>query len=448
MDAADGSPTARALRAAVRIPTVSSPDSRAVDLDALRELRDVLARHFPALWAEAGFELVSDSGGLLGFVAGESSGEPVVLMGHQDVVPAEDPAQWRHPPFEGVVADGFVHGRGTLDCKGTVIAICAAVERILASGRRPSRDAWLSFGANEEVSGDAAQAAVDALVARGVEPWFVLDEGGAIVPDALPGLTSPLALIGVCEKGTTDVELVATSPDAGHASTPPRMGATARLARAILRLERRRAPVSIPEPSLAMFEAAAPHARGVFGWVYRNVRRLAWPFARVLARLGPETEAVVRTTVAVTRLTGSSGRNVIANRATASANLRVAVGETAAQAIARLRRTIADGAVDVQVVDSNDPTPVAPLDHAGFRLLTAVTSSVLPGVVVAPYVMLGASDARFFQRRWPAVYRFTPIRMDAALRATIHGVDERVAVADLEDAVSWYEALLTAKDPT
>ena len=140
-------------------------------------------------------------------------------MAHLDVVPVDESSPWQHPPFSAEIHDGAVWGRGTLDDKGCVAAICEAVERLLTDGHRPAQDVWLSFGCDEEVSGPTAAAAVDELVRRGVRPWFVLDEGGAVAYDAFPGVSRPVAAIGVAEKGTTSVEL-RVEGRGGHASTP------------------------------------------------------------------------------------------------------------------------------------------------------------------------------------------------------------------------------------
>ncbi len=209
------------------------------------------------------------------------------------------------PTLRRRLADGQVWGRGTLDCKGSLVATCQAVEDLVEAGVVPGRDVWLSFGCNEEVSGDAAKDAVAILRERGVEPWFVIDEGGAIVQSALPGVDVPLAVIGVSEKGTVDVELTARG-DGGHASAPRRMGATTRLARAILRLERKPFPSHLPDATVDMLERAGAHARMPYAPVFRRARRLRPILSRVLPRLGHETAALTRTTVAVTQLSGSA----------------------------------------------------------------------------------------------------------------------------------------------
>ena len=193
-----------ALQAAVRIPTVSRRDG--VDTEVFDALLAELERRFPLLHERLELTRVHTHG-LLFRWCGASDAQPVVLMAHLDVVPIEDESRWTHPPFSGAVVDGVVWGRGTLDDKGCVVAICSAVEELLEDGHEPAQDVWLSFGCDEEVFGQAAPEAVAVLRERGVEPWFVLDEGGAVAGGAFPGVSAPVAVVGVTEKGVTSLLL-------------------------------------------------------------------------------------------------------------------------------------------------------------------------------------------------------------------------------------------------
>jgi carboxypeptidase PM20D1 len=429
-----------ALRALIRIPTVSDWDPAREDRSAFEALLSALRARFPRLHAECEVERISGDALLVRW-PGRTREAPVVLMAHLDVVPVDDPSAWTHPPFSAELADGHVWGRGALDCKGSLVATCQAVEDLIGRGVAPGRDVWLSFGCNEEVSGRAAKDAVAILRERGVEPWFVIDEGGAIVQGVLPGVDAPMAVIGVSEKGTVDLELTARG-DGGHASAPRRMGATSRLARAILRLERKPFPSHLPDATVDMLERAGAHARMPYAAVFGNARRLRPVLSRALPRLGHETAALTRTTVAVTQLAGSPGANVIAATARAHVNLRVMVGESVDGAIERIRRTVKDPHVEVTLVSGDEPSPVSPTDDTAYALLETTVAEVFPGTVVVPYVMLAATDSRHFHRVWPRVYRFTPFRMTDAQRASIHGVDERIGVADLLDGVEWYRRLI------
>ncbi|WP_041832099.1 M20/M25/M40 family metallo-hydrolase [Actinoplanes sp. N902-109] len=425
------------FRALLRIPTVSTREPEAWDHGAFEALHAALREHFPLLHEHLTLTRVGTYG-LLYHWAGRSAAQPVVLMAHLDVVPAE--GAWTHPPFGAVLADGVIWGRGTLDCKGSLAAICQAVEDLLAAGHVPAQDVWLSFGCDEEIAGTAAAQAVEELRRRGVTPWFVLDEGGAVAYDALPGVPRPVAVIGVTEKGWTEVELSVTGPG-GHAATPAPLGPTARLARAITRLDRAPMPVRVPDATVELFRRAAPHATAPMRFALSAAARFRPALARLLLAAGPEAAAMVRTTVAVTTLSGSPARNVIAATATAGLNIRVLIGDTVAGVIAHLRRAIRDDQVAIRVLEASEPSPAAPLDQA-FRLLEDITAEHFPDALTSPYVMMAATDARHFTAICPRVYRFTPFTMTRAQREAIHAADEHITVDAFLAGIDWYRTLL------
>ena len=428
-----------ALQALVRIPTVSDRDPDRVDTDAFDRLLVELERQFPLVHERLDVTRVGSHGLLLHW-RGASAERPVVLMAHLDVVPVDLDAPWAHDPFGGEVHDGSVWGRGTLDDKGCVAAICDAVETLLEAGHVPAQDVWLSFGCDEEVSGTSAQAAVDVLRERGVTPWLVLDEGGAVAGDALPGLPFPLAVIGVAEKGTTTLELVAEGRG-GHASTPARGGPTARIARAVTRLERASFPSHLPEPTVEMMRRIAPRMQPPLRQLLANADRLSRPLARFLRAAGPEAAAMTRTTVAVTTLSGSPAINVIASTARAGLNVRVMPGDTVEQVVVLVGAFIGDERIRVEVVEAGEPSPVSPRGEA-FELLEQCIGELFPDAVATPYVMMAATDSRHFTAISEHVYRFAPFRMSKAQRQSIHSYDEHVGIDDLVAGAAWYRLLV------
>lgn len=435
----------RALQAAIRCRTVSDREPALVDREAFADLHDVLAHHFPLLHQTC--ELISLGGPGIGMAllfrwpGTDSRLPPVVMMAHQDVVPVDESDTWTHPPFDGAIADGVIWGRGALDCKGSLIALCAAAEHLLGNDFRPQRDIWFSFGCDEEISGSSATQAVHELGRRGVQPWFVLDEGGAIAADAFPGLDSPLAVIGVGEKGTLDLRI--TAHDAGgHSSTPARGGATVRLAKAIVKLDRSPFPANLPEPTMQTLRLVSEHLSGPLGAGLRAASKSRRLLAAALLAAGPETAAMARTTLAVTQLTGSPGRNVIATSASAVLNLRIMVGESVSSAIERIQRLVGDESIELEVLSASEPSELAPTGDA-FDLLVSTVATVMPDVIAAPYVVLAATDARFFQQRWPHVYRVTPFRMSKQQRGSLHNADEHLRVEDFEEGIRWYGTLFS-----
>lgn len=429
-------PAVERLRALIRIPTVSRDDPADQDRAAFERLRAELATLYPRTHAELEREVLAD-GSLLYRWAGAGTGRPVVLMAHHDVVPADEPG-WRHEPFSADLADDRIWGRGTLDDKGMLAAILEAIERLLTAGVTPAVDVYVFSGANEETAGAGAATAVQLLTERGVRPGLVLDEGGAVADDAFPGLRGAVAYVGVAEKGMAGIRLVVQKPG-GHAATPARHGATTTLARAILRLESHPAPARLSLPVAAMLRAIAPLAGGM------QRRLFARPGAvvrRILAARGGEAEALVRTTRAVTRLTGSAADNVVAERATAVVNARIAIGSSVEQTLEEVRRAIRDDDVEVQLTRGDDPSPVSPAEGPAWDALTAAIAETFPGVTVAPYVMLQASDSRHFTRISDTVYRFLPFELSAAERRTLHAIDESIGVANWLRGVTFFERLL------
>lgn len=441
-------PGVTALRAALRLHTVARADPTETEDAPFVEMHRLLRAHFP-LTHDIGEVIDVPPHGLLIRVpaaadCAAADADPVVLMAHMDVVPVGDVTRWAQDPLGGDVVDGVIWGRGTLDDKGQLVAVIAAVESFLADGRRPARDVWLSFGSDEEVMGTGAQNAVELLRRRGVSPWFVLDEGGAVASGAFPGLTRPLGVVGVSEKGVLSLRLTA-SGRGGHASRPAKGGPAARMAAAITRLERRPFPAHLSTATLEMLRRLRPHLPRPARPLLDRAERFPGALARAMVALGPEAAALARTTVAVTTLSGSPAINVTPTAVRAGLNLRIAVGETAAAATERIRRIVGPG-VDVEVEDAHDPSPLSPTDDPAFALLEQTVRDVFPDAVPVPYVMYAATDSRHFTAICPRVYRFAPFRMDAEQRESIHSYDERLGLEDFLDGIRWYRRLLDALD--
>lgn len=453
-DRGDRSAPAIAERLArlIRIATVASDDP-AADAERFAALRAELAAAYPLAHERLRVERIGERSLLYVWdppaepdaarPAPLAEG-PLVLMAHQDVVPASADDGWSRDPFSGEIADGFAHGRGALDDKGPLVVILEAVERLLADGFAPARPLVLSFGGDEETMGGEAELAADRIAELGLEPWLVLDEGGAVVDSPIPLAEGEFAMIGLGEKGLATVRLSCRG-EPGHASAPSPDSAPSRIARAIRRLEARPFPARATAPVLGMLRAfaeASPSPAAA-----RGLRALAAApalAARALAAGGAETAAMVRTTCAVTMLEAGTAPNVIASEARATLNLRILPGETPETVRRRLRRIIRDPEIAIEFVEASAPSPLSPADGPQFGALRAALAESHPEAIATPYLMMQASDARLFHRRWPHVYRFAPLRMPAELRATIHGIDERVAIEELGRGARFHEALIRA----
>lgn len=417
------------LIALVRIPTETG--------EQLPAFQEALRERFPRLFAA--LEVESIDATLLARWPGRGEGAPALLMAHQDVVPAP-PAGWRHPPYSGHRDATHVWGRGALDDKGALVAICTAIEALLAAGFAPARDVWLVLGHDEETMGTGAAAAIAELDARGVRPAWALDEGGAIIEPPIAGVPRDVAVVGVAEKGFANIRM-RVAQTGGHASTPPRLPATSRLARAIRRLDFATWPRSLPEPALRMLELLGAEAPGAQGAVLRNVRRARPLVERILAR-EDETRAMLATTAVVTQLSGAAVPNALAEEAVAIVNARIAVGSSVDETVAFLRRAIADPRVELDVPHGHDPSPESPASGAGWCDIEAAIVRLRPDVLVVPYVMLGGTDGRHAHRITDRVYRFTPFEMTRADRQTLHARDERIRIDTWLAGCRWYADLI------
>jgi len=431
------------FQALLRFPTISRPDEATIDVAAFERFAAALPTLYPSLHASLEREVVADHS-LLYRWRGSSDAAPAVLMAHYDVVPATDEG-WQHPPFAAVVTgegpERVLWGRGSLDDKGALVAILEAVEGLVAAGYTPEHDVYLSFGHNEETAGGGAIAVASLLESRGIRPALVLDEGGAIVEGIFPTVTAPAAVIGVAEKGLVNL-LLSVEQEGGHASTPPRSTATTRLARAVTRLAARPYPARFSPTNLEMIRTLGAHATGPLRTIFRAATITRPLLQLVFARLSEETSAMVRTTLAVTQLSGSAAANVLAERATATVNIRVAVGSTVAEAVDHVRRSVRDSSVRIEVLEASEPSPVSPTVGPAWSKLSKAITDIHPGVVVTPYIQLGASDSRRFTGISNNVYRFTPFEMSKEERGTLHAMNERIHVDTWLRGIEFYVALL------
>lgn len=439
------------FRELLQLPTVSHADETEIEWEPFDAFVAALPRLYPRTHERLEREIV-DGHSLLYRWPGAAGSDPLVLMAHYDVVPVVE-EEWDRPPFAAEIvgdgADAAIHARGAIDDKGSLVAILEAVEQLAGSDFRPARDVYLSFGHNEETAGGGARAVVDLLRERGVRPGLVIDEGGAVVEGVVPGVTVPTAMVGVAERGVMTAVLTARE-GGGHASTPPAFPATARLARAIGRLHRHPFPVRIAPPVRALFATLAPHAPQPLRWVFGNLALTGPLLARVFPRLGPEMNALVRTTAVATELSGAPGENVLATTARAAVNIRLLTGDTVASATDYVRRVIADPEVEVEVRHGSDPSPVSPWRGEPWRRVAGAVASALSdsssgeNIVTTPYIQLGASDSRWFTAISAHVYRFTPFHLTRAERDALHSHNERIRVQVWLRGIGFYRDLIAA----
>lgn len=433
------------FRALLRIPTISLAEAEHTDWSALSQFRQQVAESYATIYGAVQRELIDGHTMLWRWPGTDPALPPAILMAHQDVVAPGRLEDWQHPAFGADLLeyDGatVIWGRGTIDDKGSLVALLEAADALATGGFRPQRDIWFVFGHDEETHGTGAAAAAALLAERGVAPEFVLDEGGAVVDGFLPGLTSRLAAIGVTEKGVGNFRL-SVAGQGGHSSAPPENSAIVRLSRAIARIDRKPFPAGLTEATRGMFRAAGRAGRGVRPWLYRNVAFTGPLLIRAL-QSKPEGAAMTRTTRVATIIEGGHARNAVPERAEVIVNARILAGESLASTLERLRAATGDPGVQVELLSGWEPSPISPTSGAGWELLVTTLAERFPGVVPAPYGQTGATDSRSFAGLTPAIYRFAPFDMSDAERAALHAVNERIRVDSWLAGIDFYRAFIS-----
>lgn len=432
-------PVAIKLSELIQIPTVSRRDPALEDGAAFQAFTEKLHALYPHVAANCHRLLVGNKG-IVYCWRGHSDQRPSVLMSHYDVVPVQQEG-WERDPFSGDVAGGYVHGRGAYDTKCTLAAAMEAADGLIADGFVPQQDVYLAFAGDEEVMGSGAPAILAALQEAGVTPGFVLDEGGGLSPEALPGVKLPCALVGIAEKGMVELTLTASSR-AGHASAPPRHTALGQLARGIRRMERWPWPARFSPPVQAMVDSLGPHAPFRYRLIYANLKFLRPLISLVTGLAGGNVSATLRTTSAFTMAQGSDAFNVLPGKARATANLRVLPGETSRSVKRRAARLLREKCYELQVEPICEPSPVSRTDDAGWALLNEAIRETWPEALVAPYLMVACTDSRHYSRVSENVYRFSGIPCGKEDRGLMHAPNERISLSALAKCQAFYEALI------
>lgn len=427
---------ARKLSAMVRCETVSVPgeDQR----EKFLGFHKVLEELFPLVYRT--MEKTEIDGNLLYRWKGEKSDRPLVLMGHQDVVPAE--GEWLHEPFSGDIADGKVWGRGASDTKCSVMAFFQAAEELIADGYTPPQDVYLSSSCTEEWGGDGCPKLVQELERRGVKPWLVCDEGGGIITDPIGGIPGNFAMVGVFEKGRANVRFTATS-EGGHTSAPKAHSPVARLAAFVNEAETKHIfRRKMPKEVAAMFETLALYASFPLKLVFSNLWLFRPVLLRVLPMISAQAGAMIRTTIAFTMMSGSDACNVIPQKATVTANMRFIPHQGMEESLEIIRKLAAKHGLETEVLTANDYTEPVDIHGEAFRTVQRVIAQTFPGCAGSPYVMTGVTDSRYYQKICPNVVRFAPVIYGPEQMKGMHGMNENIEYNCLPGAVDFYKNLI------
>ncbi|MEH7438929.1 M20 family peptidase [Neobacillus drentensis] len=426
------------LSKAITFKTVSYQDRNKFDFSEFTKFIDFLQESFPTVYKNLEFDRVNDYALVYKWKGSDSSKLPVGLTSHYDVVPVltGTEANWEQDPFSGKVVDEKIWGRGTLDDKIGVIGILQAVDYLLAEGFKPDRDMYFMFGFDEEIGGDeGATSIVNTLKERGITFDYVLDEGGAIVENMVPGVKQPVGVVGISEKGSATAELTIEG-SGGHSSQPKDHTNIGRISSAISKLENTQFKGDLRGPGEDMFEFVAPEMSFGMKYVFAN-KTIFEPVIEKILLQQPASAALIRTTIAPTIFQAGEQYNALPEKASAIINLRVMPGDSLTAVKKFIEDTIDDEDIKVTITGT-EASKVSSVDGWQFKSIQQAARNVYQDAVVAPYLMFAGSDARQYDPIAKNTYRFLPVQITSEDLNRMHGTNEHVSIENYMNAIKFY----------
>ncbi|MDG1276534.1 MAG: M20 family peptidase [Algoriphagus sp.] len=423
------------LSKAITFQTISFSEDAIPDSAAFFGFHRFLEETFPLTHANLTLEKINTYSLLYKWEGSDPSKKPLIMMSHQDVVPVDQPTleAWEAAPFEGKITDTHIIGRGTMDDKGTLIAVLEAVEKLLSENYQPTRTLYITSGHDEEVGGARGAAEIAAhLKAQGVQAAMAIDEGGYIAEGLVPGVSAPVAMINLAEKGFASFRLIVET-NGGHSSAPPRENTIGMLAQAIVDLENNQLPYKLVPPIDAQLEYMGPELPFFTKMAFAN----PWLFKQQLLE-----GLNAHTTTAPTIIDGGIKNNVIPTVAEATINFRILPGETIESVQAHIESVISDKVRVEPVGFLTNPSPVSTVDSESYKTLEKTIRGLYPGTVVVPGLLGGGTDARYFYDIAEDVYRFYPMRINAESMTRFHGIDEKISKENYQEILQFSYQLI------
>lgn len=457
----------------IRIPTVSSLPYEDIDFSQFVKFRQYLKESYPRVFQTMEPTLVNDHALLLRWKGRDASKLPKLFLSHYDVVPvsgydwkeelkneqpvvfrfddtplpAPDAIQnaWSYPPFSGAVADGRIYGRGSLDMKGMLFSLLEAADALLAEGFVPEQDIWFAFGQDEEISGiHGARKIAPYFKEKGLRFAAVFDEGGFILEGGaiLESLKKPIAVVGMGEKGFATVRIKVRGMG-GHSSIPPvhpTKGSLVLASEIVKIIDENPMPAKMI-PVVASFIDEVSEGKTSLAEKdpdSAEVRAYLDRMAKVSI-----SNAMIRTTSAVTMMHGSDGANVLAAVAEIMVNFRILPGDTVAD-VKKHVETLCEG-YDVEIDfygDAREPSALTSPDSPVMKNIREAVKKGYPDAIVAPYLTVGATDAYKYQDVSDNIFRLIPALMNQAEIRTVHNDNEFLSMENYRQMIAYFRELM------
>ena len=431
------------ISGAIQIKTVSYPDKSLVDFGEFEKFHKFLEESFPLIHKTMEKEIVHEASLMYRWKGTNPDLDPMAMLSHQDVVPIEEGTEddWTHPAFSGYNDGEFIWGRGALDMKNHLICVMEAIENLIAEGFQPERDVYLCFGQDEEVvaSGDSgAKAMMEVFKERGIHLDSLVDEGGAVLDLNIPGVIKNKKLIGVgiAEKGYTDIKISVHS-DGGHSSQPPKHSAIGEIADVVKDLENHQFKSSLMPFVSELFSGIGRNCTYPARLVTCNIPFMK-PLIKEVMKQIPPAACLVRTTTAVTMTEGSPAANVLAQNASITVNFRQMPGTTVEDVVKHIRKVCRNKDISIEILKQKEASKFSPTDSVPFKILEKICKQQNPDSFVAPYLVMGGTDACYYEPVCENILRYSPFNVTVEELRCTHNTNERLPLKTIEEAITFF----------
>lgn len=429
------------LAGMVRFPTVSYSDESQMNFEPFYAMHKYLEETYPLLHKTFKREIIGRAALLYKWESpNKKEGKlPLLLGAHQDVVPEGDLNLWKYPPYAGQIADGFIWGRGSMDCKSLIMGEMEAIEALIADGFVPDYDLYLAYGYNEEVGitteRPSAKLIIDTLIERGVRIGVAMDEGGAIYPGSQMGIDDLVANVGVAEKGYADY-LIYKTDKGGHSAAPGKTCIMGDVAKAVAKLADNPRPYRVIPEIARQYSILAPYV-GDRKEIYENIAEHKDYLFPILDR-EPRTAAKFQTTMALTMASGSAQANVLPSKVSVRMNCRLLKGDTVESLLNEFRALVGEeSGVKVDLIAGRDPSPFSDIDCEEYRNLEKVLDEIYPGIKAIPSMCVGGTDSYFYYPGCEHVFRFSG-EVRNPLNGPSHSANEKFQIETIESVPNFF----------
>lgn len=429
---------------AIRIKTVSRRGSGETDWGEFDRFHAFLDEAYPLIKEKLEKQVVPPANLIYFWKGSKPELDPIALCAHQDVVPVSSGTEqdWTHPAFDGVDDGEYIWGRGAMDMKNHLICVMEAVETLLEEGFQPERSVYLLFGDNEEIVAskeNGAEMIMNTLKEKGVHLDAVLDEGGAMLPVNVKGVLQNkcIAGIGIAEKGYADIE-ISLKAKGGHSSQPPKHTALGQMAQVINDLESHQFKAKLTPSLKSLFDSIGRNCTYPVRLITCNLPIL-YPALLQICKQIPPVACMTRTTTGITMAKGSPAANVLPQKASITVNFRAMPGMQTNDLVDHIRRVVKNKNIDVNVITSQEPSAISPTDSRSYGVISRLCMGIEPNAIIAPYLVMGGTDARHYEPICKNIYRYSPFKVDTSLLLCTHGTNERLPVSAISDALVFFK---------